>query len=102
MCQSVFRLSLGNVGGVNLGGCSTACQTCQGRVVASRAVHVDRLRDGSSQGIFILGKECRGTSGVGHRGGFQLVGPSWNAFTSLPDCRCQRQVPFGAVGVGAT
>jgi hypothetical protein len=72
MCQSVFRLSLGNVGGVNFGGRSTACRTCQGRVVASRAVHVDRLRDGSSRGIFILGKECRGTSGVGHRGGFPL------------------------------
>jgi hypothetical protein len=72
MCQSVFSLLLGNVGGVIFGGRSTACRTCQGRVVASQAVPVDRLRDGSGRGMHILGKECRGTSGVGHREGFPL------------------------------
>jgi hypothetical protein len=72
MCQSVFRLSLGNARGVNFGGRSTACRTCQGRVVASRAVPFDQLRDGSGRGVYILGKECRGTSGVGHREGFPL------------------------------
>jgi hypothetical protein len=70
MCQSIFCLSLGNVGGVNVGGRSRACQTCQGRVVASQAVPIDRLRDG--RGMYILGKECHGTSGVGHREGFPL------------------------------
>jgi hypothetical protein len=73
MCQSVFCLSLGNVGGANFGGRSTACRTCQGRVVVSRAVHVEQLRDDSGRGMYILGKECRGTSGVGHRDGF----PFW-------------------------
>jgi hypothetical protein len=72
MCQSVCRLSLGNVGGVNFGGHSISCRTCQGRVVASRAVPVDRLRDDSGRGMYILGKECRGASGVGHQEEFPL------------------------------